>query len=572
MVLQHASVGGVTLTLLVTSILDILCWSVAQRSNLIEIGELYNGRVEPKGFVPIYRNKSAPQPYPPVSNSWNLPETSLWVGIASFRDSRCGKTLFNMFSKAGHPKRVFAGVVQQNDDGDESCLENYCRLMAGETENKDGGESSNCPYLENIRVLEMDASEAQGPCWGRHMQSYLLADEEFCMQTDSHVDYVKDWDVLIMKEWGAARNEYAVLSTYAQDVENLGVNIHNSWEMAHLCEVIFPGSGQPRNQNARAIRFMKEPKLTTTWGAGFSFSKCHAEKAVPYDPYLNQIFDGEEFSKMARLWTRGYDVYTPRRSYIGHDYKHHPTETTTWRKNKREVPDSGAWHNAANLRLWNLLEMPGGDKSGPAVEEMQRGPWGLGNKRSLDQFIRFTGVNLRQKSHLGVTGDRCGSGVEWEPFEMGLSPPESEDNTGVGPYWDKVMATLTEAGLDVWWDPRPGMGRQLPLNQGDRVATGRKASRERGLPPEEVRDGNNRGGGEEGMVEKGSWTFWKILGLMVMIGSMPVVWGLANSMRKRKGKPRKGGPPDAGGGARKGHISQLGVTSFMWRTSKDHVV
>lgn len=29
-----------------------------------------------------------------------------------------------------------------------------------------------CPYRENIRILEVDASEAQGPCWGRHMQVF----------------------------------------------------------------------------------------------------------------------------------------------------------------------------------------------------------------------------------------------------------------------------------------------------------------------------------------------------------------------------------------------------------------
>lgn len=39
-------------------------------------------------------------------------------------------------------------------------------------------------------------------------------------------------------------------------------------------------------------------------------------------PYRSlQIFDGEEFSRMARLWTNGYDVYTPRRGYIFHDYQ-----------------------------------------------------------------------------------------------------------------------------------------------------------------------------------------------------------------------------------------------------------
>ena len=33
-----------------------------------------------------------------------------------------------------------------------------------------------------------------------------------------------------------------------------------------------------------------------------------------------QVFDGEEFSMAARLWTRGYDFYTPDLSLIGHDY------------------------------------------------------------------------------------------------------------------------------------------------------------------------------------------------------------------------------------------------------------
>jgi len=74
---------------------------------------------------------------------------------------------------------------------------------------------------------------------------------------------------------------------------------------------------------------MVEPKLTTTWGAGYSFSKCHAERRVPYDPYLDHIFDGEEFSRMARLWTNGYDVYTPRRSHIVHDYDHSDNKTVS---------------------------------------------------------------------------------------------------------------------------------------------------------------------------------------------------------------------------------------------------
>lgn len=67
--------------------------------------------------------------HPPETDSWRRSDTTLWTGIASFRDSRCGATLFNLFTKAEYPDRVTAGVVQQNLEGDEECLSSYCKLM-----------------------------------------------------------------------------------------------------------------------------------------------------------------------------------------------------------------------------------------------------------------------------------------------------------------------------------------------------------------------------------------------------------------------------------------------------------
>lgn len=87
---------------------------------------------------------------------------------------------------------------------------------------------------------------------------------------------------------------------------------------------------------------MVAPKLTTTWGAGYSFSKCHAERRVPYDPHLDGIFDGEEFSKMVRLWTNGYDVYTPRRSHLVHDYSHPDDATVSGDAKGREGGRAGS--------------------------------------------------------------------------------------------------------------------------------------------------------------------------------------------------------------------------------------
>jgi hypothetical protein len=72
-----------------------------------------------------------------------------------------------------------------------------------------------------------------------------------------------------------------------------------------VCQLTFK-EGIPRNYPATAAIHLQEPKLTTLWAAGFSFSKCHAELLVPYDPNLLQIFDGEEFSRGARLWVHTF--------------------------------------------------------------------------------------------------------------------------------------------------------------------------------------------------------------------------------------------------------------------------
>lgn len=74
-----------------------------------------------------------------------------------------------------------------------------------------------------------------------------------------------------------------------------------------------------RNLQPRAAMNLDTPILAPFWSGSFSFSKCHAEIKTPFDPNIPYIMDGEEFSKFARLWTRGYDVYTPSRSIVGHD-------------------------------------------------------------------------------------------------------------------------------------------------------------------------------------------------------------------------------------------------------------
>ena len=43
-------------------------------------------------------------------------------------------------------------------------------------------------------------------------------------------------------------------------------------------------------------------------------------REVPFDPFLPWIFMGEEVSLSARLWTSGYDIFSPSKSVTSHMY------------------------------------------------------------------------------------------------------------------------------------------------------------------------------------------------------------------------------------------------------------
>ena len=122
--------------------------------------------------------------------------------------------------------------------------------------------------------------------------------------------------IMIVDMFHLTQNDYGVLSTYVTDI---GENNKDPTNVPHLCMVEFTSS--IRNWGTKECSFLTRPKLTNAmWGAGLSFHRCHAELNVPVDPYLDNVFDGEEGSRGIRFFTHGYDVYTPHRVLVTHDY------------------------------------------------------------------------------------------------------------------------------------------------------------------------------------------------------------------------------------------------------------
>lgn len=240
--------------------------------------------------------------------------------VAAFRDRLCARTIHNAFSKAANPKRIFIRIIDQTQPGsdlvdDDGCWHGYCSKY-----------NSNCQqYKSQVRVVSVDSADSLGPTWARAKLSamvhwdYVHRDEpeeldlkpihlqDFCMQIDSHMDFSDHYDQGLIQMFHRTENDYAVLSTYVADIEQ---NNQDPKTVPNLCMVTFTNS--IRNWGTKECRGLQRPKLTNAmWGAGLSFHRCHAELNVPVDPYLDNVFDGEEGSRGIRFFTYGYDVYTP---------------------------------------------------------------------------------------------------------------------------------------------------------------------------------------------------------------------------------------------------------------------
>jgi len=383
----------------------------------------------------------APKPFPPLDDRWTRDDTSVVVLVASARETRCGETLFNLFSKAHNPERVYFGVVQQNAPTDEDCVEGYCKLMKAKT----GGD---CPHQDNIRMRRMKHTEAQGPVFARAQQNKLLKDtDEFCMQVDAHTDAVQDWDKKMLEQWGATKNEYAVISTYPTNAMELGKNANNHWEMPHICEATMSSQGMISNHQASAAANLQHPILAPLWAAGLSFSRCHAERNVGADPMLKGVFSGEEYSRGARLWTHGYDFYSPSRPYIGTWYGGDKHNRASW-----STPPEAM--KVSIQRLTTLLKMPRSDQSEQTLKAMEG--YNLGNRRSLDAYAKYSGIDTQNQRKLPKSCRK--SWVPWDRddhySELEAAKPEEHEEPEHEEPEQKPPSMKYEEPVDATYEER----------------------------------------------------------------------------------------------------------------------
>ena len=138
------------------------------------------------------------------------------------------------------------------------------------------------------------------------------------------------------------------------------------------------------------------PILSAFFAGGFSFQRGHRLLNVPYDPWAAYLFDGEEISMATRMWTHGYDFYSPNADvayhlYSPNDAKIRPVFWTFEWNIKWKIARESEYRINYMMKLHTKFH-PNRRKGLYDLREIDK--YGLGDKRDVWQFWNFTRVNL----------------------------------------------------------------------------------------------------------------------------------------------------------------------------------
>lgn len=487
-------------------------------------GRVFDGKSFTDVDPPPSTHDFLPIPVPPTARRESSDATnndvSIFVSIPQFRDGRrCGRTLKRLFDMAKHPNRVYVGLIEQTDpdrpDDDPTCLQEYCALLGHdmwtpeEKEEESGDEDeqeklthtrrdkmyNDCPRVASqIRSIRFAHLNAKGPAYARSFVRKLVGNEEYCMQIDAAADFTKYWDELAIQQWSLVQNEYAILSNVPERDKNYGIGGMigegvAAAEVPRQCAIKIGSEGVPLISSiadGKAVGLVSPLLTAGTYSSSFTFAKCHLETNVPYDPFTAQLIETEVFPHYARLWTRGYDVYTPAINLLfrdnaalhplHHEKGHGETGERKWPKNDLERRDAhvrmkvllNVHHGVAEAIEAESISSTGGDEAGGGGGIGERietaranlGIYGLGKRRTLKQLLDFVDISVpgsvEYPTGLGNNdgGERKGGNYcanpRWVPYDASISPRANlYDGTGMADDCDPepvfALRTLPDA-------------------------------------------------------------------------------------------------------------------------------
>ncbi len=284
----------------------------------------------------------------------------IFIQIASYRDPQLIPTIVNCIENATHPENLRFGICWQYD------------------------ETENINYFLNdnrFKIIKVPYADSKGCCWARHQLQQLYNNEEYTLQLDSHHRFIKGWDTILIYMYKQLKNkgiQKPLITTYLPSFNPKNDpkdRVLVPWkidfkEITEDHQVLFIPS------HMHNFLTLTEPISARFYSAHFAFTSGNFVKEVPHDPEL--YFTGEEMSITVRAFTYGYDLFHPHIVIAWHEY------TRNYRK--KQWDDDREWWKKDKHSKQHYLSI-----------FTNRGKYGIGNKRTVQNYIDFSGINFLNK-------------------------------------------------------------------------------------------------------------------------------------------------------------------------------
>lgn len=317
---------------------------------------------------------------------------TIFVSVASYRDDECPETLHYLFNNADNPQNVYIGICQQNTEDDIDCVFNF-------------GDDNK--FKNNIRIIRLKHHEAKGPTWARYLCSTLYNNETYFFQIDSHTKLVKGWDTkcinMIKSLKASGKSQNPVLSHYPaawESFEQAGLGVTT------ICKSFFNERNMISFLGAEFIN-TNEMQPSPYVAGGFIFCEGKLLKDVPFDPTLDYLFVGEEILHSIRIWTSGYDIFTPNENIAFHEYT---------RSEKPKIwTDKKYTDEEAFQKVKELIGLEN------KKNHLKGYNYTIGTKRTLEEYYSFAGIDLKNTK---VTKNFCRKDL--------IDDPVTDENKSTG--------------------------------------------------------------------------------------------------------------------------------------------
>jgi glycosyltransferase involved in cell wall biosynthesis len=295
----------------------------------------------------------------------------IFIQIASYRDPDLVDTIKDLISKAKNPENFTFGICWQRD----------------ETESLD--EFKDDP---RFRIEEYHYSKSQGLGWARNITNKLYRGEKYTLQLDSHHRFVQNWDLMLLEDYAQALtlSSKPIISTYCTPFDTKVPTEQASQVPCLMSQYEFSPDKLLMSRPSYITDYKERTRVirSRTISGHFFFVDGNFIKEVPYDPDI--YFGGytEETTMSVRAFTHGYDVYSPYRMFMWHEYTraYRPKHWEDHGIKSETKKTSGERDSYARKKTRQLFAQEPID--------IDFGVYGLGTSRNLHEFEIFGGFNF----------------------------------------------------------------------------------------------------------------------------------------------------------------------------------